>query len=213
MSRLIRIALLTWAIFAAAVNARAASIFIPAPGSQSFDIFWSQMVGTTNMTALGSFSVNVTNTYADFYVNLTNNTSASAGERVHSIGFNSDPNGTSISVLQAGTYFKAFGLDQTFPSFKKIDLCAWTTNNCSGGAQGSNLPGAGGSDYFGFRLGGDFSSGLTLNNFVIKFQGDLGSFEFADTTLPRPVPEPSSLLLCGLGSAAALLAARRRATP
>ena len=194
-------------------EAQAASISIPSGGTQSFDIFWSKVVGTTDLTALGEFNVNVTDSYADFYVTLTNNTDAAAGESVHSIGFNSAPNGTSITMLDPGDYFKSLGLQQTFPGFKTIDICAWTANNCSGGAQGSNLPGGGapvGTDTFAFRLGGDFSSGLALTNFVIKFQGSLGSFEFTDTTPPSNVPEPSSLLLLAVGSVAAIFGASRR---
>ncbi len=214
MTRLVRVAVIACTLAAVTSGtARAASISIPSPGSQSFDILWSKMVGSTELTALGQFNVSVTNTYADFFITLTNNTAAVVNERVHSIGFNSDPNGTSISMLQAGTYFKSIGLDQNFPSFKKIDICAWASQNCSGGAQGSNLPGGGapvGSDYFGFRLSGDFSSGLALNNFVIKFQGDLGSYEFGDSTPPRPVPEPSTLVLLGVGLSLAV-ARRRRA--
>jgi len=189
-------------------DAHATSIAIPSPGSDSFDIFWSKTVGSTQLTALGQFKVDVTDTYADFYVTLTNNTVASANEMVHSIGFNSDPNGTSIYMKDGGNYFTSLGLDQTFASYKKIDICTWTTNNCSGGAQGSNLPGGGapvGTDTFSFRLNGDFSDGLVLNNFVIKFQGDLGSFEFGDSSPTIPTPEPSSLILLTSGGLAALI--------
>jgi hypothetical protein len=194
-------------------EAQAASISIPSPGSQTFDILWSMVVSGIDLTALGEFKVDVTDTYADFFVTLTNNTVASAGEKVHSIGFNSDPNGTSITMLESGDYFKSIGLDQNFPSFKKIDICAWASNNCSGGAQGSNLPGGGapvGTDSFAFRLNGDFSDGLVLNNFVIKFQGDLGSFEFGDTTPPTSVPEPATLTLLGIGVTLAAVRRRRR---
>jgi hypothetical protein len=212
MIKMIRFAFFCCAVFVlGATSARAASISIPSPGSASFDIVWSKVVGTTNLTAVGKFFVDVSDTSADFYVTLANNTVASAGESVHSIGFNSDPNGTSITMLDpAGHYFTSIGLDQTFPSFKKIDICAWASNNCSGGAQGSNLPGGGVSDYFAFRLNGDFSDGLILNNFVVKFQGNLGSYEFADTTPPKSVPEPSFLLLLSFGIVASIAANRRR---
>ena len=43
----------------------------------------------------------------------------------------------------------------------------------------------------------------------MKFQGDLGSFEFADTTPPRSVPEPSTLALLTIGAAAMVLSRRR----
>jgi hypothetical protein len=209
MMRLLRIPALACAALAiTASSARAASISIPANGSKSFDIFWSLMVGSTQLTALGEFDVTVTNGYADFRVDLTNNTSL-ASEKVHSIGFNADPNGTSISVTAKGDYFQNFGLDQKFPGFKTVDICVWGTQNCSGGGQGSNLPGAGESDTFRFLLFGDFTQGLRLDNFVVKFQGDLGSFEFADTTPPRSVPEPSTLALLTIGAAAMMLARRR----
>jgi hypothetical protein len=209
MIKLLRIPALACAALAiTASSARAASISIPASGSKSFDIFWSLMVGSTQLTALGQFDVTVTNGYADFAVDLTNNTSL-ASEKVHSIGFNADPNGTSIAVTDKGEYFQNFGLDQKFPGFKTVDICVWGTQNCSGGADGSNLPGAGTSDTFGFRLFGDFSQGLRLDNFVVKFQGQLGSFEFADTTPPRSVPEPSTLALLTIGAAAMMLARRR----
>jgi hypothetical protein len=209
MIRLLRIPVLACAAFAiSASSASAASISILANGSKSFDIYWSLVVGSTQLTALGEFDVTVTNGYADFAVDLTNNTSL-ASEKVHSIGFNADPNGTSITVTDKGEYFQNFGLDQKFPGFKTVDICVWGTQNCSGGAQGSNLPGAGTSDKFGFRLFGDFAQGLRLDNFVVKFQGDLGSFEFADTTPPRSVPEPSTLVLLGIGAAAMMLSRRR----
>jgi hypothetical protein len=209
MIRLLRIPLLACTALAiAASSARAASISIPAASSQSFDIFWSKIVGSTDLTALGSFVVTVKDGSADFTIGLMNNTTL-ATEKVHSIGFNADPNGTSISMTDPGQYFQNFGLDQKFPGFKTVDICVWGTQNCSGGGQGANLPG-GIKDTFGFSLLGDFSKGLRLENFVVKFQGELGSFEFADSTPPRSVPEPSTLALLTIGAAAMTLSRRRK---
>jgi hypothetical protein len=192
---------------------RAASVTLAPDAKDSFDVLWSLMVGTTELTALGEFDVNVTDTYVDFYVTLTNNTTL-VSEKVHSIGFNTDPNGTALTVLDSGVYFQNFALDQKFPSFKKVDICAWGTQNCQGGGQGSNLPGGGapvGTDSFAFRLAGDFSDGLTVDRFVIKFQGTLGSFEFEDTpSRPPTVPEPSSVVLLAMGALASMVASRRR---
>jgi hypothetical protein len=215
MTRLLRTVVLTaFAVMAGPLSARAASITIAGGSSASFDVYWSQMVGGASLSAVGDFDVTVTNTYVDFDITLTNNTAAKANEAVHSIGFNSDPNGTSLSMLDAGEYFKSFGLDQKFPGYKTVDICAWASNNCTGGAQGANLPGGGapvGSDTFGFRLMGDFSNGITLSDFVIKFQGDLGSYELSASSIrPTSMPEPSSVVLLLTGAAATFIGARRR---
>ena len=78
MIRLLRLPVLVCTALAiTATSARAASISIPANGSKSFDIFWSLVVGSTDLTALGAFDVTVTNGYADFAIDLTNNTSLS----------------------------------------------------------------------------------------------------------------------------------------
>jgi len=209
MIRLLRIPILACAALAITTGtAKAASISILANGSKSFDIYWSLVVGSTPLSAVGAFKVDLTDSYADFTVGLANKTAASAGETVHSIGFNADHNGTGLDVTDSGDYFKSFGLNQKFPGYKTVDLCVWGSQNCSGGAEGSNLPGAK-SDAFGFRLFGDFTQGLRLDNFVVKFQGDLGSFEVADTTPPRSVPEPSTLALLAIGAAAMMLSRRR----
>ena len=131
--RVLALSCLAWC--AATVSAHAASISIASSSTSSFDIYWSLVVGGAELAAVGNFDVTVTDSYVDFEVTLTNNTVASANENVHSIGFNTDPNGTSLSMTDPGHYFTSLGLEQKFPGYKTIDICAWGSNNCSGGAQ------------------------------------------------------------------------------
>jgi len=210
--RVLALSCLAWC--ATSVSAHAASITIASSSTSSFDIYWSLVVGGTELAAVGNFDITVTDSYVDFGVTLTNNTLASANENVHAIGLNADPEGTRLSMLDSGYYFKSLGLDQKFAGYKTIDICAWASQNCAGGAQGANLPGAGAlvsSDSFAFRLFGDFTDGITLSNFVVKFQGDLGSYEFGGSTdRPTSTPEPASAILLLTGAAAALLGTERR---
>ena len=203
--------LLLIGLFSVGGAARAeASVITAGPDSTtSFDILWSKMVGTTELLAVGAFDVTVTDTFVDFLITVTNDTNL-YNQRVHSIGFDTDPNGTGLTNTASGTYFKDFALNQKLPGFQKVDICAWSTQNCSGGGQQSNLPGLGGTDTFGFRLLGDFSDGIEISRFAIKFMGDLGSFEFEGHQPPptQSVPEPAAMALMGLGALG--LAARRR---
>lgn len=194
-------------------RAQADPITLAANSATTFDILWSEVHSGVNLTALAAFDVTVTNSYVQFLITVTNNTSL-FNERVHGLGFNTDPNGTSLTNTVTGEYFGNFALNRNFPSFQRIDVCAWTDQNCTGGSQGSNLPGLGTDDTFGFRLNGNFSSGVTLDTFAIKFQGDLGSFEFEGDQPPPPpttsVPEPASLLFMGIGLSGAFALRRRK---
>lgn len=191
-------------------EARAESITLAADSTTTFDVSWSLLAGDTELTAFGTFTVIVDGDSATFLITLTNNTDSTVNEAVHSIGFNIDPNAATLSDPVAGAVFQNFALYQNFPSYQTIDICTWASNTCSGGAQGSTLSG-GTSDTFGFTLHGDFSEGLTLSNFAIKFKGDLGSYQLTGT--PTTVPEygsSASFLLISLGFVAAFGKRRRR---
>src|SRR5690349_9035003 len=126
MAKLSRFSLLVLLAAAIPSTAHAASISIGAASSNSFDVYWSLLVKGTELSAVGKFDVTVTNEYADFTVKLTNNTAASANEEIHAIALNSDPNGTQLSMLDAGNYFQSLGLDRKFAGYQTVDICAWT---------------------------------------------------------------------------------------
>jgi hypothetical protein len=212
MTRLsIRILAAVTMLAAFSTPARAASIAIPANSSENFDIFWSKVVNGTIFTALGNFQVDVNDTFADFTATITNNT-PSAGEKIHSFGFDIDPvlAPGSITTLIAGDYFKTFDLNKNLSGGFKVDVCAWPTQNCSGGAQTNNMPGLGTSDTFSIRLTGNFSQGIVLSTFAIKVQGDPLSYQIEGKQPPTTVPEPATLVLLGLALCLGPIAARKR---
>jgi len=205
-------------------NASAATINLAADtANQQFEILWTLAIPdpAVTLTALGQFTASVTDTFIDFTITMNNQTAA-LSEQIHSFGFNINPDGTSVTNVVAGSNFANANREQNLPSIDtNIDVCIWATNNCSGGAQGPNLDG-GDSDTISFRLNGNFSNGATLDTFGIKFQGERDSYEFEGNTPPNgenpppngenpptSVPEPTSMVLVGLGLAS-VLGARRR---
>ena len=194
-------------------NAGAATINLVAnTANQEFDIEWLANPGVV-LDALAEFSASVTNTFIDFTITM-NNDSPLSGTQIHSFGFNIDPNATSVSNVVAGSNFSGVGLEVNLPSIdNNIDVCIFAPNDCPGGGQGGNLNG-GSSDTISFRLNGNFTNGATLDTFGIKFQTAAGSFEFegnppGENPPPTSVPEPTSMLLVGLGLAS-VVGARRR---
>ncbi len=111
-----------------------------------------------------------------------------------SFGFGVNPNATSVQLTQSGNVIFDNAIiqkneEQTFPGgFKKIDICIYAANNCSGGNVNQGLR-AGHSDSFDLKISGVFTnSKVTLSDFPLKFQTDNGSFQ------PVGVPEPMTVL-------------------
>jgi hypothetical protein len=173
-----------------------ADAFTIANVNDDFSVAWSKDVAGGTLTATGFFDVlAISSSEIQLQITVTNTTNAALHEAVNSIGFNTNP-AVTASYITTGAVFEGIGNDTNFPSYQKIEVCVFASNNCTGGAYNELLK-SGASDTVKLLLAGNFGStpSLTLSAFPIKFQGDLGSYEFGAVV----TPEPSSLLLFGTG--------------
>lgn len=147
-----------------------------------------------SLTATGTYSVtSFSASQATIGVQFTNTDSL---YKVSAIGFNTSPIVTA-SFGTSGSVFDGVFNDVNFPAVSNpIEVCVFTSANCSSSANNQAL-GPNSSDSFILNLTGDFSQGLTLSTFGIKFAGGPeGSFEGTGK-----VPVPGTLLLFGVGFA------------
>jgi hypothetical protein len=162
--------------------------------------------GTTapfDVSAAAAFDVtsfDVTSVILD--VTVTNTTNASNQSSITSFGIGVIPNATSVSLSNPGNVFTNAVVQsgqQNYPGgFKQIDVCVFS-QGCSGGAFNGGLL-SGNSDAFTLTIVGDFSGGVTLAPFPIKFQTSDLSLEFAGTEVGTvATPEPGTLILLGSG--------------
>jgi hypothetical protein len=149
-----------------------------------------------------------------------------------SIGLDFDPNPANASLL-SGLYFDGLNpAPSNFPGGYSVDVCVFAANNCSGGDIKDGLLvqdlvgtdkdiASGAGDTFRLTLTRNAPTSATatpwnLNTAAVKFQTNMGSFEFAGctnangcTTTTR-VPEPGSIALLGAVAVAFAAAGRRR---
>jgi len=149
-----------------------------------------------------------------FDIMVANTTDDSLWEdsRVSRIGFNVDPNVTSVTA--SSPWFALLG--GSFPNqFGPLDICiqGQTQGNCQGGPGGVGI---GGSSSFSLELGfASLPSAVTLDNFGVRWQSldsdALGYDDDSGTGSPTTkVPEPGTLGLLGLGVLGFALTGRRR---
>lgn len=167
------------------------------------------LLSATADFTLGAATTDANGTYQLLTITMTNNTVGQLGEYISAFGFNSDPTPT-VANFTAGTTFTGLSVNTNFPSFQTIDICVYTGNACSAAPAPNGLY-APNSDTVSMRLYG--STPFTLSNYVIRFAGNLGSFESQGCVVGQAcdsVPEPSSLLLLGSGIAGVALLSRNR---
>ncbi|MEO1348112.1 MAG: cistern family PEP-CTERM protein [Cyanobacteria bacterium J06635_15] len=118
-------------------------------------------------------------------VQITNQTTASFQAALMSLGFGL-AGVSSIDIVAIDGSTRTFDSviingNQNFPGgFKDINVCLFSSNNCSGGAVDNGLQ-AGEVDSVRLVLTGSFSleTGIVLQSFPMKFQTEAGSFELA----------------------------------
>jgi PEP-CTERM motif len=147
---------------------------------------------------------------------LTNTSDTGKGIRLTIFGLEVD-GFTSLNNTATGGAFLDLANSSNFPGFDDVNVCATSGTNCAGGGGGGI--GVMGTDSFSFDLAGSFGDTVTLSQFALKFQTDLeitnNSFELPGIPSPKPptIPEPSTLILLGLGLAGLGLFSRRRKSP
>jgi hypothetical protein len=207
------------ATIAGARTASAASVLVTA--DTSFTVNWFYDMTAPNPDLAGSALFTISNySTGGFTLTISNiqNTTATSPDinaRLTSFGFGLDPDATSYSNAIDGAVY-AWGFSN-FAAFKTVDVCAYAGQNCAGGANAGLGQGESTNVPMSITFAGNFVNGVTFSPIPVKFQTNVGSFEFDGTTctIPggcdfTPVPEPASLMLLGLGLVVVGSRARRR---
>jgi hypothetical protein len=146
-------------------------------------------------------------------VTIKNTSTFPTDARIVDFGIDAQPNvtGVTFTATGAGSVLDQVSTDSV-PSFSETNVCAFSGNNCSGGGNTGLIIGA--SDSFTLDIAstsfGTAATGFTatLSDFAIKYQGS-NPLSFEIPGVPTPgggggggggtVPEPSSVLMMGIG--------------
>lgn len=178
---------------------------------------WSHVVENEGtITGEGSIEANLSGANLVLDVFLKNTTSGTGGDsvRLTAFGFGITPDATGVSI-DDGDFMKFASLDQNFPEFQTVEVCAFSGSVCSAANGGIE---AGDDDRFLLTLTGTWGSSVTLDPIAVRFAGDWSSHTFSvdEPNGPPPppppgqIPEPSTLAIFGLGLLALFGARRRR---
>ncbi|HEY9651314.1 MAG TPA: cistern family PEP-CTERM protein [Coleofasciculaceae cyanobacterium] len=179
-------------------------------------ITWLVPAGTQGDTGILPYDIsaqanitlkNLTSDLLELVITLTNTTVAGPDRQasIVSFGFGVSPDATGVQISQEGNIVFDQAIiqngQQQFPGgFKRIDVCIYGANNCSGGNVNQGLQ-IGQSDTFTLKISGKFGtnpSAVTISDFPLKFQTNYGSFEPAG--IPEPLTVAGSGLALGIGA-------------
>lgn len=169
-----------------------------------------EVAGSTTFSILGYY-FDGSDTYLDLGVNVSNTSGTDISDpHLMSFAFNMDPNMGLYSLeddsLTDTDVLTSYDQYTNFPGLSTVDVCVYTAG-CTGGNYNTGLV-SGESDSMVLHLAaaGDYSAGMTLSDFAVKFQGQ-DSYELAgspgctrpDGCTPVDVPAPGTAFLLGLG--------------
>jgi len=204
-----------------------ASLITAADVGQSGTILFNGNVNGNNVPGLTAAITFTLTSYNDvtnqlvFGVSVDNTSSGAISSRISGFGFDTNPEVT--GGLSTSTIFTNVLTSENLPNgVGNIDVCV-TANNCTGGGGNGVLPA---DPAHNFVLTLNFTdvtaAGVDFSNFVIRYQSISGTtFGNSGTgrgtpgggtlfDVPPPVPEPTSMVLLGLGMIGAGIARRRK---
>ncbi|MBP6898507.1 MAG: cistern family PEP-CTERM protein [Burkholderiaceae bacterium] len=196
-------------------SAQAASLTFSSAGNSGSLLFKTLWDGATLDASAGFTLTSITANTAVFNVTITNNSSGPGQNVLMSMGI--DVVSPELSGVSDNSASWDSVLNETLPTFQKVDLCVYASNGCTGGDVSDGMV-EGGLSSFQLTLsttGNFLTNGVTFTSpYGVKFQsvGNSGeSYEFAGCISGTPgcggggggggsneVPEPGSIALTGL---------------
>lgn len=164
-------------------------------------MYWTIAETSPDVTAKALITVaNFTESSLLLDFTITNTTPSDFQAALVSFAFGATPDVTATFYDKGTVFDLASSTSQFTDGFKQMDVCVYSSNNCTGGDIKDGLQSGGSSDTFQLLLTGNFGSEpeVTLSSFAAKFQTQSGSYTTAG--VPEPITMVGSGLALGFGA-------------